>query len=209
MTDKKTHIINVAIELFAEKGFEGTSIRDLAARAEVNVAMVNYYFGSKEKLFESMVEERASYTRGLLDEIARNTEYSDIEKIDHIIDAYIKKFFANRKFHRVLHQEMMLSQRESLQQAIVNIVFPNTLITKGVIDAGIKNGSFKKVDTPMVIASLVGTINQVLLSKTMCNRLLAKEDGYIPYEDPRFIKRLSDHLKQLMRAHLLPQSDKK
>ena len=49
MTDKKEHIINHAVELFAEKGFEGTSIRDLAARAEVNVAMVNYYFGSKEK----------------------------------------------------------------------------------------------------------------------------------------------------------------
>ncbi len=66
MTDKKTHIINHAIDLFAEKGFEGTSIRDLAARADVNVAMVNYYFGSKEKLFESIVEERACYTRGLL-----------------------------------------------------------------------------------------------------------------------------------------------
>jgi len=36
MTDKKEHIINKAIELFAEKGFEGTSIRDLAAKAEVN-----------------------------------------------------------------------------------------------------------------------------------------------------------------------------
>jgi AcrR family transcriptional regulator len=45
--DKKTHIIETAIELFAEKGFEGTSIRDLATKADVNVAMINYYFGSK------------------------------------------------------------------------------------------------------------------------------------------------------------------
>src|SRR3981189_1207567 len=108
MTDKKIHIINHAVELFAEKGFEGTSIRDLAARAGVNVAMVNYYFGSKEKLFESLVEERASYSRGVLDEIANNASYTDIEKINHIIDVYIGKLFKNRKFHRVLHQEMML-----------------------------------------------------------------------------------------------------
>ena len=45
LNDKKEHIINAAIPLFAEKGFEGCSIRDLAARADVNVSMINYYFG--------------------------------------------------------------------------------------------------------------------------------------------------------------------
>ncbi|MEO5592217.1 MAG: TetR family transcriptional regulator [Chitinophagaceae bacterium] len=206
MTDKKLHIINHAVELFAEKGFEGTSIRDLAARAGVNVAMVNYYFGSKEKLFESLVEERASYSRGVLDEIANNASYSDIEKIEHIIDAYINKLFTNRKFHRVLHQEMMLSQRETLAQAIVEILYPNSLIIKGVIEAGIKKGVFRKCDPPLVIASIVGTINQVLLSKRMCIKLLDKEADYVPYDDPSFAIRLSDHLKQLMHAHLLTKS---
>jgi len=206
MTDKKIHIINHAVELFAEKGFEGTSIRDLATRAGVNVAMINYYFGSKEKLFESLVEERASYSRGILDEIAHNASYSAIEKIEHIIDAYINKLFTNRKFHRVLHQEMMLSQRETLAQAIVEILYPNTLIIRGVIEAGMEKGVFRKVDAPLVIASIVGTINQVLLSKKMCIKLLDKESDYVPYEDPRFAERLSDHLKQLMRAHLLTQS---
>ncbi len=204
MTDKKTHIINNAIELFAEKGFEGTSIRDLAARAEVNVAMVNYYFGSKEKLFESMVEERAIYTKGILDEIANNKDYTDIEKIERIIDCYIGKLFAHRKFHRVLHQEMMLNQRDSLQKGIVDILYPNSLIVKSIIEHGTKKGSFRKVDAALVIATILGTINQVLLSKRMCNRLLSKEDNYVPYEDPRFIKRLGDHLKQLMHSHLLP-----
>jgi AcrR family transcriptional regulator len=206
MTDKKINIINHAVELFAEKGFEGTSIRDLAARAGVNVAMVNYYFGSKEKLFESLVAERASYTKGVLDEIANDISFTDIEKIERIIDSYIEKLFTNRKFHRVLHQEMMLNQREGLQEAIVDILYPNSLIIKEVIEAGMKKGVFRKVDAPLVIATLIGTINQVLLSKRMCNKLLNKEAGYVPYEDGRFAKRLGDHLKQLMHAHLLTQS---
>ena len=208
MTDKKEHIINHAVELFAEKGFEGTSIRDLAAKAGVNVAMVNYYFGSKEKLFENMVELKASYTRGMLDEIAKNDSYTDIQKVELIIDSYIGKIFSNRKFHRVLHQEMMLSKREGMQQSIVDILFPNSLIIKGVIDAGIKKGSFRKVDSPLVIATIIGTINQVLLSKKMCNKLLNKEDGYIPYDDVKFRKRIGDHLKQVMRAHLLEPINK-
>ena len=102
-----------------------------------------------------------------------------------------------------MHQEMMLSQRESLQQGIVNVIYPNSVIIKTVIEAGIKKGTFRKVDVPLVIATMVGTINQVLLSKSLCNRLLNKETGYVPYDDPRFVKRLSDHLKELMRSHLL------
>ena len=201
--DKKEQIINKAIELFAQKGFEGTSIRDLANSAGVNIAMINYYFGSKEKLFECLVANKAAYTRGLLDEIVNDNSLTDIEKIDRIIDNYITRIFTNRIFHRVIHQEMMLNQRESLQQAIVKVLFPNSLTIKKVIETGIKNNAFKKVDPALTIATLIGTINQVLLSKTMCNKLLDKEEGYIPYDDPRFKKRISEHLKQLMHSHLL------
>ena len=204
MTDKKAHILDVAMQLFAEKGFEGSSIRDLAARAGVNVAMVNYYFGSKEKLFESLVAQKASYTRGVLDEIVKNTVLSDIEKIDAVIDTYVDRLFTNRVFHRVIHQELMLSQRESLQQSIADIIFPNSLLIKEILEEGTRKGNFKKVDPPLVIATLVGTINQVLLSRKMCNKLLNKEASYIPYDDDQFVQRVRRHIKQLMRDHLLP-----
>ncbi|HNO01068.1 MAG TPA: TetR family transcriptional regulator, partial [Chitinophagaceae bacterium] len=39
-----------AEKLFAEKGYNGTSVRDIAEKAGINLAMVSYYFGSKEKL---------------------------------------------------------------------------------------------------------------------------------------------------------------
>jgi len=201
--DKKEQIINAAIELFAQKGFEGTSIRDLAAKADVNVAMVNYYFGSKEKLFEALVEMKASSARVLLEELAKDKQLTSIEKIDRVIDSYVERLFTNRLFHRVIHQELMLNQRETLQQIITDLLYPNTLVIKGIIDEGIKRGQFKKVDVELTIASLVGTINQILLSKKFCLKILNREEGYVPYEDPLFKKRMSNHLKQLMRAHLL------
>src|SRR5690348_4122906 len=201
--DKKTHIIESAIELFAEKGFEGTSIRDLATKADVNVAMINYYFGSKEKLFECMVKQKAAYTKDILEEIVNNDHLSEIEKIDRIIDSYVSRLFSNRKFHRVIHQELMLNEREALQDAIVNLLFPNSLLLRNVIDAGIKKGTFKKVDSMLVVATIVGTINQILLSKKYCNKCLNKEDEYVPYDDAKFKKRVSDHLKDLIHAYLL------
>jgi AcrR family transcriptional regulator len=171
MTDKKEHIINNAVELFAEKGFEGTSIRDLAARAEVNVAMVNYYFGSKEKLFEAMVQHKAAYLKGIIEELSKDNSITEIEKLDRIVESYVNKMFSNRLFHRVIHQELMLHQRESLQDSIINIVSPNAVAIKSIIEAGIKKGTFRKVDASLLIASIFGTFNQVLLSKKMCNKL--------------------------------------
>jgi AcrR family transcriptional regulator len=49
--DARARLIDVAIALFAEKGYEGTSVRDLATAAGVNVAAVNYHFGSKDALY--------------------------------------------------------------------------------------------------------------------------------------------------------------
>ena len=203
MKDKREQIIDTAMQLFAERGFEGTSIRDIAEKASVNVAMVNYYFGTKEKLFEKIVEYKSSATRGLLDEIMHNKDLAHIEKIEAIIDAYIEKLFTHRMFHRLVQQELILNQRENLQSSIVNNFIPNAMIIKSIIESGIKQGEFKKVDPELTIASLNGTINQVLLSRKFCNRLMNKSDDYIPYEDVKFKKRVSVHLKQLMHDHLL------
>ncbi len=50
----RERLLDAAEGLFAERGFEGTSIRELAAAADGNIASVNYYFGSKEKLYEEV-----------------------------------------------------------------------------------------------------------------------------------------------------------
>ena len=203
MKDKRTHIIETAMDLFAGKGYEGTSIRDIAEKASVNLAMVNYYFGSKQKLFEKIVEYKSSVTRGILDEILKNEDFSSIEKIYAIIDSYVEKLFTHRSFHRLIYQELILNQREELQNSIVNNLVPNSIIIKRIIETGIKNGEFQKVDVELTLASLVGTINQILLSRKFCNKIMNKDDDYVPYDDTKFRKRVRNHLRELMNAHLL------
>ncbi|MCB0415588.1 MAG: TetR/AcrR family transcriptional regulator [Bdellovibrionales bacterium] len=55
----KDKIIAAAITLFAEKGYEMTSVRDIVSLAGVNIASINYHFGSKEGLFQYLAEEFA------------------------------------------------------------------------------------------------------------------------------------------------------
>jgi AcrR family transcriptional regulator len=56
-TDAQRRIIEVARELFVKKGIKETSVREIAKAADVNVAMINYYFRSKENLFATIFEE--------------------------------------------------------------------------------------------------------------------------------------------------------
>jgi AcrR family transcriptional regulator len=51
----RERLIEAAGELFAEKGFKETTVRDICDRAEANVAAVNYHFGDKERLHEEVM----------------------------------------------------------------------------------------------------------------------------------------------------------
>src|SRR6478609_8809383 len=54
----KDRILGAAEELFAQHGFAGTSLRQVTSRADVNIAAVNYHFGSKENLVNEVFRRR-------------------------------------------------------------------------------------------------------------------------------------------------------
>ena len=54
----KERLLDAAEALFMEHGFEATSLRLITAAAEVNLAAVNYHFGSKEELFQAILTRR-------------------------------------------------------------------------------------------------------------------------------------------------------
>ncbi len=200
--DKREHIITKAIELFAEKGFEGSSIRDLASIADVNIAMVNYYFGSKEKLYEAVIEKRVLYMRDFIDNVLSNTSLSLIDQLDLIIDGFVNRFLSDPLYHRVLQQELLVSKRAQMHQRIIELIIKNAKDVINIIEKGIRNKEFKKADPELIFASILGTISQVMLSKTLCNCLMEKPIEFNPYADKKIQQRLSAHIKQFVHALL-------
>ncbi len=201
--DKKNGILNVAVELFGHKGFEGTSVREIALKSNVNLAMINYYFGSKEKLFESVVERKTSFLKEIFQKLVDDQELSPIEKMDVVIDSYLNRIFSNPLFHHILNRELALDLRDQMHEEIVDVLLRNILIIKKIIKDGIASGIFREVDPELTIATILGTINQLVMSETMCQKLIQKNKDFNPYQSKKFKERISRHLKQLMRFHLL------
>ncbi len=91
MTSTKEKILNVAEELFADHGFSETSLRMITAKAEVNLASVNYHFGSKKTLIQAVFDRfMLRFTNDLSLEMDRLDEAdSELQVID-VLSTLIK-----------------------------------------------------------------------------------------------------------------------
>ncbi len=87
--DTKEQILNVAERLFAEKGFSGTSLRNVIREAGVNIAAVHYHFGSKEELFIAVVRRVAQQiVASQLKELAKYENLQEPPSLEKILEAF-------------------------------------------------------------------------------------------------------------------------
>lgn len=100
--NSKEKILNAATKLFAQKGFDGVSIREICKEAGINICMISYYFGGKNELYQSIInnlQERAiAYAKTFLDFDKNPGTMSREEKIDlllEIADKCAEYFYAN------------------------------------------------------------------------------------------------------------------
>jgi len=207
MSDKREHILNVAEELFAEKGFDGTSVRDIAQQAGVNLAMISYYFGSKEKLLESLIELRAGYAYGILEELNKDESLSQWDKVDRLVDFYVDRIIHNMKFHTIMWQESS-ARSEEIKNRTIGIKLRNLEQITKIIADGQQKKLFRQVDIPMTVGTIMGTISYYTHSKAYsCVTLAMQEDIKDEQYHQRLATRLKAHLKRLLRAHLDIRND--
>ena len=87
--DTKEQIINVAERLFAEKGFAGTSLRNVIREAGVNIAAVHYHFGSKEELFIAVVRRVAQQiVTSQVEELSKYENLEEPPSLENILEAF-------------------------------------------------------------------------------------------------------------------------
>jgi len=201
--DKQIQIMEAAEKLFAEQGFAGTSVRDIAEAAHVNLAMISYYFGSKEKLMEAMFLHRGSDFKLQLENILQNKNLSPIQKVEKLIDDYIERIFRKQCFHKIMAREQMVSSSDAITEQIFQLKQRNYLLIKELIHEGQRTGQFKKnVDISLLMMTLTGTSSQLITAQHYYRRINHLEN--MPHEEleKQMKKKLSTYLKNLFKAVL-------
>lgn len=201
-SDKRQHLIQVAELLFAQHGYEAVSIRQLAKEAGVNLAMISYYFGSKEGLFAAILEHKIPRTREKLEEIMLQTT-DPWERIARTIDVYVDSMFSNHSFSRVITREMSTRQRPDNVKLIVEHVSKNMRIIRGFIEEGQASGQFRDVDNNLTLASFFGTLTTMISNTGMICMLTGEVDEAVIYTET-YKDRVRAHLKSMLNHHLIP-----
>ena len=119
--DTATRIQDVAERLFVEHGFEATSLRMITQQAEVNLAAVNYHFGSKDALFESVFMRRlAPLISGCLAELDELEQQGEKPAVEDLVKSFVRPCLALSKdpsrggalFVRLLSRTLVENHRQ-------------------------------------------------------------------------------------------------
>ncbi len=111
--DRKTIIHGAAIKLFGEKGFEKTTMENIASKADLGVGTLYNYFASKGDILLSIIEDRSAIYESKLDEILAGGDYS-LDAIGIFIDNYLQSFsFYSKSIWREFIGSLLTRQKNS------------------------------------------------------------------------------------------------
>ncbi len=201
--EKQIAIIDIAEKLFAENGYDATSVRDIAHDAGINVAMISYYFGSKEKLMEALFERKSTNIRIKVENLIQNENLSPLQKINVLIDDYIEKFIAQQGFHKIMMREQIIEKDTTVASIILELKKRNLESIKLLIQEGQKSGSFiKNIDVVLMMTTMVGTVSQMISSQYFYREVNNMQQMDEIEFRKHMKKKLSVHLKKLFKALL-------
>ena len=133
--ESKEVILETACRLFAEKGYDKTTVREICKEANTYQVSINYYFGTKENLFKESLIEAYNQT-GEKDLNEKIKELSPEQKLKMIIITTLKNLFSDDKngwFFKILSNGDDIMQKEPVLTIFVetrkkhNTLFKNTL----------------------------------------------------------------------------------
>ena len=206
--DKKDHILDVAEKVFSELGFDGASTRTISGEAGVNMAMLNYYFGSKEGLFLAVFNRKILSFKDLLQNIGSDASIGAWNKMERYIGLYTQRVVTNNCFQKMLYQELSMQRRGELGDKISEILMNNVNEVRKILQEGVDTGEFRKdIDCEMVIATIYGTKNFVVNTPHLTSKVLGYDIQNDKNLEEKFKPRIEAYLKMLLRAYLLNKHD--
>ena len=154
--DTESRIKDAARNVFLLHGYTGAKLRQIADEAGVNVALVNYYFTSKEHLFQTIYLETFTAFLGTIAQLL-NEETPFEVKVWKLVDRYTDFLVANPLMPMFVLGEHKQGNITPFQQLNIKEMIRSTVFMRQ-LNAEIQAGNFRDVDPFQVIFSMLGSL---------------------------------------------------
>ncbi len=188
-------LLTAAKRLFAEKGFDATTVREISEAAGVNISLVSYYFNGKEGLFRTCLEKfgmaRLAAAQRLLQPPKSSEELR--VRLEMFIDEFFQSYLEEPDVTRIIHREC------DLNYGVTEDIFRETFLKVfetlvGFVKAAQKAGLIsKELEADSTSSILFGAV----VHFTRIDLLNQKYLGH-SLSDQKYRNKLSDHLIRIM-----------
>ena len=173
-TEMENRIVDAATRAFVRKGKAGTSMQDIAEEAGINRTLLNYYFRSKDKLFDLIFQRVfVSFLPDLAAEI--NAEISLEEKIVRVVDRYYSILKESPYASVFIIHELSADPSRLVQSMRKQGIRPDKLM--GEFKTEMDAGRLKTADPRQLLVNLLGLIIFPFAARTVIEGILFSNDS--------------------------------
>ena len=155
-------IMDAAADLFARSGYQGTSIKDIAAAVDLGESTLYGYFPGKQEILLAILTQQVELVDSLLVHL---NDLEDRPSFVNLIDVIMEKITSNLVYNRVMFAEAWLND-EVLQVFVITRWLPVMDILQKFISEKTSTGLFRPIDSQlaarMIIATFIGALLPVL-----------------------------------------------
>ncbi len=188
----KEAILTAARALFAERGFDAAPVQEIASRADVNKALIYYYFEDKEALYREVLQQCYSPILAIWDEPAFPQAGTPTERLIFFLRRFIEQQEANEDYRRIFAHELTRGGKH-IEWLARNYVSKNRARLTEILSEGVERGEFRPVDPRVVIDTLIGAVIFHFVARPVTSLLAGKEGPPLPS-----VRELSNSLADLL-----------
>ena len=172
---KRRHILDTAAKVFAERGYHGTTVRDVLGEAGISTGSFYFYFSNKEELFETLYDEMNDMYLSVIEYAVENLMEKPIDSICRAITLALWAFQKHKTLGRIMLIEAVgLNTRFEQKRAANNKRF--TMILEDVFGEMQKKGIINLPNVRIAAISLMGSLY------TFITNCLQEEDATDPVQ---------------------------
>ncbi len=173
--DLEKKIVETAKQVFMEKGFQNTSMSDIAAAVGISRTALHYYFRTKDKIFQAVFGTLVlSFTPKIQDILSKDAPF--FEKVDRIIDEYFRIFSENPYLPRFIMGEvnrdaghlLSVAEKMGFEQYIHAVI--------EAIEVEIAAGHIRRVPVHVILLSFVSQVTFPFMARKLIYQILCGEN---------------------------------
>ncbi|MCZ6634553.1 MAG: TetR/AcrR family transcriptional regulator [bacterium] len=184
--ERRTQIIEVAMALFASKGFKGTTTRAIAKQADVSEAIIFRHFATKEDLYDAIINYTIEQRQKLWDE--EEAPVGPDQDLKSLLKEFAWTFIQRNREDQTFIRLMLYSALEDhkfREKFFAIYQNPQIRAIREVLSIGVEKGLFRPMDHPFVARSFLWILIQYCISNFVANNTPPDSD-----EDKRNIDEL-------------------